>query len=198
MTDQVLEVEQIAISTEQIYRLSVAQYHAMIDAGVLTEDDPVELIEGWLVEKMPKNLPHSFSTQTIRDELAKILSKGWFVSDQESFATPASQPEPDGLIIRGTRRDYTKRRPTGTDLALVIEVSDSTLRYDRTTKKQIYAKSGIPIYWIVNLVDRQIEVFTTPENGNFQKQQIYPEASMIPVVIDQVQVAQIAVSELLP
>ncbi len=198
VAERILEPEKTAVAVEAIYRLSVEQYYAMANAGILVDGDPVELLEGWLVQKPVKNPPHGISTQSIRDELARVLSLGWFVSDQEAITTLESVPEPDVIIVRGVRRDYRLSHPKGNDLALAVEVSDSTLRTDRMVKRRVYARAGIPVYWIVNLVDRQIEVFSEPKDGSYQKQQIYAETSMIPVVIEQAQIAEVAVRDLLP
>ena len=90
---------------EPIWRLSVEQYHEMIDAGILDEDDPVELLEGWLIPKMPKNPPHSFTTDLTREALAGLLPTGWYVRGQEPITTEDSEPESDVAVIRGDRRD---------------------------------------------------------------------------------------------
>lgn len=151
-----------AVPQYPIYRLSVPQYHAMITAGILTEEDPIELLEGWLTTKMPKNPSHRLTTQILRDMLAQIIPDGWFVEDQEPVTTENSEPEPDGAIIRGKRRDYLLNHPTPKDVVLVIEVAEATLRQDRTVKKRLYASARIPVYWIVNLVENCIEVYTEP------------------------------------
>lgn len=100
------------------YRLSVAQYHQMIAAGILTENDAVELLEGWLVSKMTKNRLHSLSTQLTREALAQIVPEGWYVDDQEPITMGDSEPEPDVIVVQGSRRDYTEQ-PTGDKVALV-------------------------------------------------------------------------------
>src|SRR4051794_9081741 len=83
------------VPTVPIYRLSVEQYHAMIEAGILHSGEPVELLEGWLVPKMTKHPPHIFATQTLRDLLPPLVAPGWFVNDQEPVTTEESEPEPD-------------------------------------------------------------------------------------------------------
>ncbi len=135
-----------AVSEYPIFRLCVAQYHTMIKTGVLTGDDPVELLEGWLVTKMPHNPPHTFSAQVLQDILRQILPKDWFVNIQDAITTDDSEPEPDAAVIRGSRRDYLEHKPGPQDIALVVEVTDSTLRRDRNLKKRIYAAAGIPVY----------------------------------------------------
>ena len=135
-----------------LWRFSVAQYEAMIDAGILTENDPVELLEGWIVKKMPKNPAHIFSTQVLQDIFGKILPEGWFINLQDPITTEGSEPEPDVAILRGQRRDYVARKAVPDDVALVIEVAEATLPQDRTIKKRVYAAAGIPVYWIINLL----------------------------------------------
>jgi Uma2 family endonuclease len=190
------------VPPEPIWRLSVEQYHEMIDAGILDEDDPVELLEGWLIPKMPKNPPHSFTTDLTREALARMLPTGWYVRGQEPITTEDSEPEPDVALIRGERRDYLERHPGPDDVALVIEVSDSTISRDRGLKKQIYARAGIQIYWIINLLENQIEVYTEPtgeaEEPDYQRRQDYFPDDEIPVVIEGREVGRLAAREVLP
>ncbi len=151
-----------AVPTDPIWRLSVEQYHAMIRAGILTDDDPVELLEGWLVYKMPKNPPHRLVTRLTREALERIVPAGWFVDAQEPITTETSEPEPDVTVPRGTRRQYADHHPRPEELALLVEVSDTTLARDRGSRKRIYARARIPVSWIINLQERQIEVYTEP------------------------------------
>ncbi|MFO1430261.1 MAG: Uma2 family endonuclease [Candidatus Competibacteraceae bacterium] len=196
-------VEQFAaIPTDLIWRLSVNQYHQMVGAGILTEEDPVELLEGWLVPKMPKNPPHRVATRLLRQALERVVPAGWYVDSQEPITTPDSEPEPDVVVVRGETRRYLDCHPGPQDVALVIEVADTTLQRDRVLKQRIYATAGIPVYWIVNLLDNQIEVYTTPsgpvQQPNYGQCQYYRLSDTIPVVIDGVEAGPIAVRELLP
>ena len=88
-----------------IYRLSVPQYRAMAEAGILGEDDPVELLEGWLVPKMTKFPPHTLASGLLQDALTLVLPRGWYLKVQDPIDTPDSAPEPDLCVVRGTRRD---------------------------------------------------------------------------------------------
>src|SRR6266700_204776 len=137
-----------ALPDAPIYRLSVAQYHAMADKCILTDDDPVELLEGLLVCKMTKYRPHTLATGLLRDALREIVAPGCYVDAQEPVTTSDSEPEPDILVVRGTRRDYTDRQPGPDEVVMVVEVADTTLRRDRGVKKRIYAAARLPIYWI--------------------------------------------------
>jgi Uma2 family endonuclease len=155
-----------AIPNDLIWRLSIEQYHAIIQAGILTDDDSVELLEGWLVFKMPKNPPHRATTRLVRTALENILPAGWYVDSQEPITLSNSEPEPDIVVVRGDTRQYLDRHPGAEDIALIIEVSDTTLQRDRTVKKRIYARAGISIYWIVNLVEGLVEVYSQPKRGS--------------------------------
>src|SRR6266571_505513 len=124
-----------------IMRLSVQQYHSMIDAGILRSGDPVELLEGWLVVKMTKNPPHVFANARLHDILVPLVPTGWFVNSQDPVTTLESEPEPDASVIRGDRRDFLGGHPSPRDVALIGEVADSSLDDDRGIKKRIYARA---------------------------------------------------------
>jgi Uma2 family endonuclease len=192
----------LRVPTDPIWPLRIEQYHQMIRAGILTDDDPVELLEGWLVTKMPKNPPHSLTTQLTRDALTALVPAGYYVDDREPLTTEESEPEPDVMVVRGRRRDYSDHHPGPQDIALVVEVSDTTLQRDRTLKKHIYARSLIPVYWIINLSEQQIEQYTQPsgpsENPDYQRREDYPMSTHIPIHLDDQRIGQIAVAELLP
>ncbi|MBP1467462.1 Uma2 family endonuclease [Candidatus Chloroploca sp. M-50] len=192
----------ISVPKEPIWRLQVHQYQEMIRSGILTDDDPVELLEGWLVTKMPKNPPHRVTTQITRETLAHLIPSGWYVDDQEPITTKDSEPEPDIVIIQGDRRDYLARHPYADEVALVVEVADTTLQRDRTSKKRLYARAGIPIYWIINLPERKIEVYTKPlsnaEEPDYQEKQEYSPTDTIPVILNNQIIDTILVETLFP
>jgi len=191
-----------AVPHDPIWRLSVQQYHAMIQAGILTEDDPVELLEGWLVLKMPKSPSHRMVTRLLGKALERLLPADWYVDTQEPITIVDSEPEPDVVVVRGDTRQYHDRHPGSQDVALVVEVADTTLRRDRTLKKRLYAQAGIPIYWIVNLPERWFEVYTQPsgptESPDYGRRQDFGPADWVPVIIENSEVGRIAVQELLP
>lgn len=183
-------------------RFTVEEYHAMARAGILTEDDAVELLEGWLVHKMTKNPPHTATTRYTRAALEKCLPPGYFVDSQEPITLSDSEPEPDVFIVRGALADYTRTHPHVQDVVLVVEVADSSLEQDRGTKKRIYARDGVAIYWIANLVDGQIEVYTQPSGPvrlpDYGSKAVYHAEDFVPVVIDENPIGLIKVADLLP
>lgn len=185
--------------------MSVAKYHELIREGVLTEDDPVELLEERLIRKMPKNPPHVLATGLVQEILQKAVPEGWFVNSQEPVTLSDGEPEPDGAVVRGLRRQYRDRHSGPMDVALVVEVADSSLERDRSEKKRSYARAGIPIYWIVNLRDSQLEVYTEPtgptqppDQPSYRCEITYGPEERVPVVIEGKEVAQLAVRDFLP
>src|SRR6266404_3463044 len=96
--------QSIAVPTDVVWRFSVDQYHTMIRMGILTEDDPVELLEGWLIVKMSKSPKHRVATRLIRQALEHSVPPGWYVDSQEPLTTADSEPEPDVMIVRGETR----------------------------------------------------------------------------------------------
>jgi Uma2 family endonuclease len=183
-----------------LWPLSVEQYHQMIDAGILTEDDPVELLDGVLVRKMPKYPLHAYVTEELREWFARALPAGYFASSQEPVTLPTSEPEPDGTVIRGQRRAFAKRHPHPADVALLSEVADSSLSRDRGSKKRIYARANIQQYWIINLIDHQIEVYRDPDAaaGDYRQHTIYAMQDEVPVIIDGQTIGTLRLADLLP
>lgn len=191
-----------AVPTDLIWRLSLDQYHAMIQTGILTDDDPIELLEGWLVSKMPKNPRHRVVTHLLRQALERLVPNDWYVDSQEPITTSDSEPEPDVIVVRGQTHHYLDRHPGPEDVPLIIEVSDTTLQRDRTTKKRLYARARIPVYWIINLAERQCEVYSRPTGpgvqSDYRQRQDYGLSDTIPVMIEEDEVGHIAVRELFP
>lgn len=192
-----------ADADEPLYRLTVAQYDRMVRDGILTSDDSVELLEGLLVEKMPKNPGHRVAKMLLRDALSGLFPSGWFIAAEDPFATSDSELEPDLTIVRGRVRDYTNRHPGPADVAFVVEVSDTTLRHDRGRKKRIYARAEVSVYWIVNLIDCRIEVYTAPSGPDaaepdYAQMQSYGPDDALPVILDGNEVGRLTVRDLLP
>jgi Uma2 family endonuclease len=187
---------------DELWRLSIDKYHAMIREGILTEDDPVELLEGLLIRKTSKNPPHTVATSLVRKALERLVQAGWHVNTHEPITCEDSEPEPDVKVVRGAPRDYLHRHPGPQDVALVVEVSDSSLAQDRGIKKRLYAAARIPIYWIVNLLERQIEVYTDPsgpaEQPDYRHRHDFGLSDSVPFVIDGRELGQLAVVDLLP
>jgi Uma2 family endonuclease len=185
-----------------IARFSVARYQRMIEAGILTSEDKVELLENYVVLKMPRNPPHDGTIQLIAETLTPALPPQWRLRVQLTVVFADSQPEPDFAVVRGDARTYVTRHPGASDVGLVIEVADSSLLRDQRDKTRIYARGGIPCYWIVNLVDHCIEVFTRPSGPApipaYNTFQTYQPGDALPLVLDGNPVGTLRVADLLP
>jgi Uma2 family endonuclease len=191
-----------AVPEFPILRLSVQQYHEMIHAGILTEDDRVELLDGWMVSKMTKNPPHSSATRLVRHALERIVPRGWMVDSQEAITLATSEPEPDVVVARGDDQSYLDHHPGPKDVALVVEVADVSLKRDRTLKKRLYAEAGIPVYWIVNLVDRCVEVYSDPsgpaDRPDYREHRDGGPTDEVAFTVEGHEVGRLAVGSLLP
>jgi Uma2 family endonuclease len=148
-----------------LHRFSVASYHEMIRHGVLGPDDKVELIHGVVVDKMPQNPIHAGTVGVLKREIEAVLPKSWIVRIQAPISLSDSEPEPDLVIARGPEERYLGEHPGPADIAFLVEVSDSSLTNDQVEKLVVYAEARIPEYWIVNLIEMQVEVYTQPKGG---------------------------------
>lgn len=145
-----------------VRRFTVVEYRKLAESGILTEQDAVELLEGWIVPQMVHNPPHDNAVELTNEVLRGRLGPGWSVRVQSAIDTADSEPEPDLAVVRGSARGRSGRHPRADEVILVIEVADTSLDRDRSAKARIYARAGIPAYWIVNLVERQLEVYGEP------------------------------------
>lgn len=157
-----------------VYRHTVDDYHRMLKTGVIREGEPFELLDGQVVRKL-RNATGADPTigtdhQTAVDLLAELRPKlnrqACSMRNQAPVTLPPyDETEPDGAIVRGGIEDYERRHPGAADILCAIEVADASLGRDRDYKQAIYAESGIPVYVIVNLIDRVVEVYTDPLKG---------------------------------
>jgi Uma2 family endonuclease len=135
----------------------------MIEAGILGEDEPVELLEGEVVEMSPQDKPHARALARLNGRFARALGEDYVVRPQLPLTFPDSEPEPDLAIVRAEDEEAAERHP-GTAL-LVVEVADSSMRRDLETKARIYARAGIPECWLVLVRSRSVEVLRDPDRA---------------------------------
>src|ERR1700675_2821152 len=127
------------------------------------DDNQVELIDGRIVRREEMKPAHVGATECLRRQLEAIIPAGWYVREDKPVRIPEwTEPLPDIAVVRGDFTRYLLRHPEPADIALIVEVSDTSIAKDRGEKRDNYAKAGIPVYWIVNLIDRQVEFFTEP------------------------------------
>ncbi len=185
-----------------VRRFTVDEYHWMIDAGFFVENENFELLEGWIVPEMTRNPPHDVAIGVTQVALQGLLPPGWALRVQSAITTDDSEPEPDIAVVRGSLRDYVNHHPGPAEIGLLVESSDASLERDREVKAPLYARARIPVYWILNLVDMRIEVYSDPSGPglepSYRRRQDYGPDEAVPLVLDGQEIAQIAVRDLLP
>jgi Uma2 family endonuclease len=178
-----------------------AEYERLVGLG-LFHGEPIELIRGQLMVAEPQGAYHATVIGAAEDTLRAVLPPGWIVRTQMPLALGEdSEPEPDIVLVRGTRTDYRERHPGRP--ALAIEVAESSLAFDREDKGSLYARTGIEDYWIVNLIERVVEVYreprpdpTAPHGWRYgAMERLAPPAVLTPLALPG---ARIAVRDLLP
>jgi Uma2 family endonuclease len=148
---------------------TVDEYYRMAHAGILTEDDRVELIEGEIIEMSPIGSHHAACVKRLNTILNRLVSQQMIVSIQDPIHIDEfSEPEPDVALLRFREDFYVGSHPTASDVLLVIEVADTSVEYDRKKKLPLYAQAGIPEVWLANLPEDKFEIHTQPLNGKYQ------------------------------
>ena len=149
------------------YRLSRVEYDRAVEAGAFAPDARLELIDGHLHAMTPEGTAHTTGMHLVADRLRHVFGSGFFVRIQNPLGVDEySEPEPDIAVVTGTVRDYRYAHPTSA--VLVVEISDESLRYDRTVKRRLYARCGIPEYWILALPEARLEVYRDPAGDGYQ------------------------------
>ena len=189
--------------------ITVDQFHQMIHTGILHDGDPIELIDGLLVRKdrsaRGENLlGHHPRHALLVSRLQRLLlgpcgSAGWHLQIQLPVTlSHINAPEPDLAVVRGTEEDYADRHPGPADLPLVIEVADSSVGTDRSTKQRLYATARVAQYWLVNLPESQLEVYEQPDSasGKYAHQTIFKPSQIVPWNLSPTQRLEINVTDL--
>jgi Uma2 family endonuclease len=175
-------------------RLSVDVYDHMIRCGILPEANRLELIEGWIVEKDREEPAHSTVVELTRQAIGRILPEGWHLRSNAPVCIPyrRSEPEPDLSVVRGAIKDYAKRHPGPEVVALVVEVTCSSVAKDRALART-YGGGGIPAYWIVNVEKQRLEVYEGPVECKYPAPKTLGKAARVSLKIDGRDVGQITV-----
>jgi Uma2 family endonuclease len=185
-----------------VRKFTVDEYHQLLAAGTLKSGDPYELLEGWIVQKMSRNTPHETCLVLAADAIRELIPVGFHVRVQSAITMSDSEPEPDVIVVRGGPRDFPVNLPSPPNVALVVEIADSSLQHDRVVKGRIYARAGIPVFWVVNLVDMQIEIYTVPTGDvptpEYRQRVDFRPGQSAPLVVAGAPVGNIAVDEILP
>ena len=176
---------------------TVADYHRMAETGILDEDERVELLEGKIIWMSAKGTAHRSAVGRTDYLLKNRLANRAWVSIQEPIKlNERSEPDPDVAVVQIDPLDYADHHPTPSEVYLLIEVADSSLKFDCETKAKTYAQAGIADYWVLDVVDRQLYVFREPNEEGYQSKVILGEDESISPL--QFADLQIAVLEMLP
>lgn len=185
------------MATEPTRRLfTIDDYHRMVDAGILTKDDRVELFEGEIVQMASIGSRHAAAVKRLRRIFGERLGSRAVIGVQDpAILDDFSEPEPDISICAPRDDDYESGHPRPQDILLLIEVADTSLRYDRLRKIPRYATVGIPEAWLVDLERNVIEVHTGPGTSGYEQRTIHDRSSTVsPLLFPDI---SISVSEVL-
>jgi Uma2 family endonuclease len=184
------------------YRFSVAQYNRMVDLGILGPDDKVELLGGYVVLKMARNAPHDGTMDVVRAALDAVRPAGWILRCQQAIVLTDSVPEPDYAFVRGSVRSYFTRHPGPADIGLVVEVANTSLDRDLEEKAQVYARSNIVAYWVIDATNGAVHIFTQPSgptpNPAYGSHVVVSPPATVSLSLDGIAVVPIPAADLLP
>jgi Uma2 family endonuclease len=167
---------------------SIADYHKMIEAGIMS-DRNIQLIDGELIEMSPEGVIHAAYGGSIADYLRQILiGKAW-IREAHPITLTNSEPQPDIAIVKLPKNKYFQNHPKPQDIFWLIEISDTTLAYDLSKKKEIYAAANIPEYWVLDVKDKKLIVFTKPKNNNYLSQLELTEGLIKPVSFSNISIS---------
>jgi len=177
-------------------RWTTDEFHKMAEFGILGEDERLELIDGEVIELAPIGPAHRRASLSLYDHMRDAAGSRHYVMHESPISlADGSEPQPDIAVALGSADDYEDRHPSPSDLVLVVEASDTTLAADRSTKMQLYADAGIHEFWIVNLVDGQVEVYRQSSDGRFAPPEIYVSGQTVSLPFAS---GTIAVADILP
>lgn len=190
------------VPVSSVLHFTVDEYHDLIKRGFFARNERFELLDGLIIKKMPRDPAHDACLAQARRLLDRLLPSGWHLRVQSAVTTAESEPEPDLAVVRGTEFDYASRHPGATDVALLVEVANTSLGDDRTWKGPLYARAGFPLYWIINLIDRRVEVFSTPSGPDpapaYRRRDEYPIGQSVPLSVGGITLPPIAAADLFP
>lgn len=166
------------------HRFDVDAYYKMAETGILRPDARVELIDGEIVDMAPIGSGHAGTTDVLADLAIAVGRQVVMVGIQRPLHLgPASEPQPDLMLLRPRADRYRDSHPTAADVLLLIEVADSSLAFDRTTKLPVYACAGVPEVWIVDLPGRAIEVYREPRGGSYTRRERLQEGRLTATLV---------------
>lgn len=175
-------VTSMPISDMPLAQINTDTYHAMVSAGIFSEDDKIELINGYLIKKMSIGSKHGSTVTRLARLLIKQLDDQAVVTIQNPITiNEFSEPEPDVVVAKPQDDFYADGHPTPKDILLLIEVADTSLAFDRNAKIPLYAAADVPEAWLVDLIANEITVFRKPEGAVYRESEVFKSGQSIPL-----------------
>jgi Uma2 family endonuclease len=183
----------------RLHAFTVEEYHRLLALGIVREEEHVELFEGYLVHHLPRSAAEENGADGVNALLCKLKPPSWVVHVQQTVTLGDSELDADLVLLPGTQ-EVPACNPGG-DIGLVVEVADWTLESDRADKGRIYARAALPVYWIINLRDRRVEVYSSPSGTDaapaYRHRQDFTSGESVPLVLQGEVIAHLPVADLL-
>ena len=177
------------------HRWTRGQYEKMVEVGILDTDDSLELLDGHIVDMPPQESRHASVIRVVAKRLGAAFGDSYQISEEKPIALGDwSEPEPDIAVLKGGEWDFVDAHPASAEL--LVEVSDTSLSKDRGVKKAIYARAGIPEYWIVNLPDSVLEVYRDPSGDDYRSRTVLRAGDVVHTLV--AAASALSVADLLP
>ncbi|AFZ35928.1 protein of unknown function DUF820 [Stanieria cyanosphaera PCC 7437] len=169
------------------FKWSISNWHELVESGVL-EDQPVQLLEGEIIEMSPEGVPHSYTNDSVVKYLRKILQGLADVKESHPVTLDNSEPQPDIAVVRLPETIYKQHHPYPQDIYWLIEISNQTLKLDLEQKSITYARNGIPEYWVIDLINNKLIVHTQPNNSIYTQIQEFTTGQITPQAFPQIKI----------
>ena len=161
-------------------RFNVEEFRKMTEVGILPEESGWEVIDGYLIDKMSIGSKHASTVKRLNRIFTNLVGNEAIISIQDPIRVDEyNEPEPDVALLKSRKDFYAESHPTPQDVLLLIEVSDSTVEFDREIKKTLYAKAEVAEFWLVNLKENTVECYSSPKNGNYRLAKILEKGKTI-------------------
>lgn len=176
----ILELEKTDTPSIVRKKFCTEETHKMMEVGILPEESGWELIDGEIIHRMTIGSKHAGTVKKLNRILTNLLGEKAIVSIQDPIHVDEyNEPEPDIALLKPREDFYTENYPLPEDVLLLVEVSDSTVEFDREVKKNLYAEAGIAEFWLVNLKENTLEVYSQPKNGTYRLAQILEKGETV-------------------
>lgn len=173
------------MTLDAVRQLTVEDFHKMGEVGIIAPDERVELIEGVIRKMAPLGATHGWIVDQVTEVFVTIFYGRFTVTVQNPIIlSDDSEPQPDASVVKLRTKGEIPRTPRAEDVYLVVEVSTSTLTYDRTVKVPLYARAGIPEVWIIDTTANHLEQYLSPQNGTYQVMNIWRKGDTIPTSLE--------------